>query len=315
MYIRSAKVIINPFARGGRTGKRWPQISELLKDAGLSFDHDFTEGVGHGIELAREAVAKGYELVIAVGGDGTVNEVVNGLVDEGGKGRATLGIISMGVGSDAVRSLGIPRDYAEACRLFSNFKRVTIDLGAVEYMRGNERVRRLFVNTAGLGFDAAVIEGTKRRLKIIRGTVPYVVGLMTTLVTYRNKEAALSIDGVRQDERIFFVVVNNGRYFGGGMKIAPDADPCDGLLDVVIAGDAGKIEVLWFLPRVYRGTHVTHPKVRMYQAKSIEVNSSQRLLLQADGELLGEAPASFSVLPAALTVAISGEIPSKENLG
>lgn len=299
-----AKVIINPLARGGSTGKKWPQISELLKDAGLSFDHDFTEGVGHGTELAREAVDKGYELVITVGGDGTVNEVINGLVDEGGKCRATLGIISTGTGGDLVRTLGIPRDYVQACHLFSNFKRVTIDLGAVEFVRGNETVQRLFFNTAGLGFDAAVVEGTSRRLKIIRGTVPYVVGLLTTLVTYRNKEVVLSIDGAKQEGRVLFIVVNNGRYFGGGMKVAPDADLCDGLLDVVIGGDAGKIEVLRTLPRIYSGTHITHPKIKLYQAKSIQVESTERLLLQLDGELVGKAPASFRVVPAALTVAI-----------
>jgi diacylglycerol kinase family enzyme len=151
------KVIVNPFARGGSTRNKWPHISELLRDAGLSFDHEFTEGVGHGTQLAREAVAKGYELVIAVGGDGTVNEVVNGLVGETGKSGATLGIISMGTGVDSARSLGIPRDYVQACRLLANPKRRVIDLGAVEYVAGSERVQRLFFNTAGLGFDAVVV--------------------------------------------------------------------------------------------------------------------------------------------------------------
>lgn len=299
-----AKVIVNHFAGGGVSGKRWPHISELLKDAGLSFDHVFTDGVGHGIELASEAASQGYELVIAVGGDGTVNEVVNGLVDETGKGRATLGIISMGTGGDLVRSLGIPRDYTEACRLLSNFKRATIDLGIVEYMIGGERVRRFFINTAGLGFDAVVVERQKGFPKIITGTLPYVICLMLTLGGYRNKQVILDVEGVKEEQRVFSVVVNNGRYFGGGMKVAPNADLCDGLLDVIVLGDMSKIEVLWNFPRVYRGTHITHPKVSTYQARSIEIQPSERMLLQADGELLGEAPASFQVLPAALTVAI-----------
>ncbi|MFQ5925013.1 MAG: diacylglycerol/lipid kinase family protein [Dehalococcoidia bacterium] len=298
------KVIINPFARGGVTGKRWPHISELLKDAGLSFDYVFTEGVGHGIELAREAAWQGYELVIAVGGDGTVNEVVNGLVDETGKGRATLGIISMGTCGDSVRTLGIPRDYAQACRLLSNFKRATIDLGVVEYMIGGERVRRFFINTAGLGFDAAVVERQKGFPKIIKGTLPYVICVMLTLGGYRDKQVTLDVEGAKEEQRVFSVIVSNGRYFGGGMKVAPDANLCDGLLDVIVIGDMGKPSFLWSFPRVYRGTHITHPKVRVCQAKSIEVQSGQRLLLQADGELLGEAPASFQVLPAALAVAI-----------
>ncbi len=300
-----AKVIINPTCRCGLSGKRWPHIRSLLQEAGLSFDHEFTQGVGHATQLARDAVVQGYELVIAVGGDGTVNEVVNGLVDEEGKGRTTLGIISMGTGGDAVRSLGIPGNYTQSCRLFSNFKEVTIDLGAVEYGRGDERVRRLFINTAGLGFDAAVVERFRRSsLRRIKGTMPYVICLLRTLGGYGNKGVSVEIDGVGEERRIFSIIVNNGRYFAGGMKIAPDADLCDGLLDVIIIGDVGKLEVLRTFPKVYRGTHITHPKLALYRGKSIRVDSVERLLVQADGELLGETPASFWVLPSALSVAI-----------
>jgi len=298
-----AKVIVNPRARGGRTGNAWPQISELLNHAGLSFDPVFTEGAGHGTDIAKEAVAQGYELVIAVGGDGTVNEVVNGLVDEEGKGRATLGIISTGTGGDLVRTLGIPRDYAQACRLLANPKRIAIDLAVVEYMSNNQRLRRFYINTAGLGFDAAVVERT-RRFKSLGGTIPFVIGFLTTFITYSGKDVALTIDGQRQEERDLFIVVNNGRYFGGGMKIAPDADPGDGLLDAVIVEDVGKLRLLWNFPRIYRGTHITHPKVRVLRVKAIEVEAKERMLLQVDGELVGEAPASFHVLPGALTVAV-----------
>lgn len=310
-----AKVIVNPSAGGGSTGKKWPHISELLSDAGLSFDHEFTEGVGHGTDIAKEAVAKGYELVIAVGGDGTVNEVVNGLVDEGGKGRATLGIISMGTGGDAARSLGIPRDYPQACRLLAHPGGRVIDLGAVEYAVGRERVQRLFFNTAGLGFDAAVVERQKDFPGIFKGTLPYVICLLLTMGGYHNKKVTLDIEGAKEEHRVFLVVVNNGRYFGGGMKVAPNADVCDGLLDVIVIGDVSKPKFLWNFPKVYRGTHITHPKISARWAKSIEVDSIERVLLQLDGELVGEAPARFWVLPAALTVAISGKTPSRGNLG
>ena len=304
-----AKVIVNPMARGGIAGKRWPHINKLLSDAGLAFDYDFTGGVGHGIELARGAVAKGYELVIAVGGDGTVSEVVNGIVDEEGKGRAVLGIIITGVGNDIVRTLGIPRDYANACRVFSDFKTAAIDLGVVEYMRGDEKARRFFINTAGLGFDAAVVERTVGRNKAIKGVIPYAFGLLSALRAYRNKDVVINIDGTASSQQAFLVVVNNGRYFAGGMKITPDADPCDGLLDAVILGDLGRVEVLWNLPKVYKGTHLTNPKLKSCQVKAIHIGSTERLLLQADGELLGQAPASIQVLPAALTVAVPHDSP------
>jgi YegS/Rv2252/BmrU family lipid kinase len=296
-------------ARGGIAGKRWPHINKLLREAGVSFEHDFTEGVGHGIELAREAVAKGYELVIAVGGDGTVSEVVNGIVDEEGKGRAILGIVITGVGNDIVRTLGIPRDYANACRVFSDFKTATIDLGVAEYMRGDERVRRFFINTAGLGFDAAVVERTLGRNKAIKGVIPYAFSLLLALAAYRNKDVVINLDGAAKEERAFLVVVNNGRYFARGMKITPDADPCDGFLDALIMGDLGRLAVLRNLPKVYKGTHITHPKLRLCPVKSIEVDTKERMLLQVDGELLGQAPASFQVLPAALTVAIPYDSP------
>ena len=303
MHIRHAKVIVNPFARGGVTEKKWPQISKLLRDVGLSFDHEFTQGVGHGIELAREAVTNGYQLVIAVGGDGTMNEVVNGLVDERGKGGATLGIISTGVANDVAHSLGIPRDYALACRLFSNLNTATIDLGVVEYIRGEERVRRFFINYAGLGFDAAVVERTHRLIKGIRGIIPYAFGFVTVLATYRNKDVVINLNGATKEQRVFSVMVNNGRYLGR-MKLTPDADPGDGLLDALIMGDLGRLEVLWNLPKAYKGTHITHRKLRLCPVKSVEVNTAQRMLLQVDGELLGQAPARFQVLPAALTVAV-----------
>jgi len=299
-----ARVIVNPFARSGVVGKKWPQVSELLRDAGLSFEYDFTEGVGHGIELAKEAVGKGHKLVIAVGGDGTVNEVVNGLVDESGKGRATLGIVNFGTGRDIARMLGIPRDYVQACRLFSCFKRVTIDLGAVEYVKGNERRRRLLVNTASLGFEGAVIERVRGPLRRTKGITSYVIALLLTLPGYCNKQVTLDLNGAKEKQRVFSIVINNGCYYAGPMKIAPGADPCDGFLDVVVVGDMGKVKLVWTLRKLHRGTHIARPMVSARQAKSIQVDSAERLLLQVDGELLGEAPAAFSILPAALTVAI-----------
>jgi YegS/Rv2252/BmrU family lipid kinase len=297
-----AKVIVNPLARGGVSRIKWPLIHESLKHAGLSFNYAFTEGTGHGSELAREAVEEGYELVIAVGGDGTVNEVVNGLVDESGRGRATLGIISAGTVGDFSHSLGIPRDVFKSCRLFSNFKRTTVDLGCVEYMKDNQRRKRFYINTAGLGFVTDVVGGTDRRLKFIGGTIPYVIGLIPTVKNYSNKDIILSIDGESRRERDFVVVVNNGRYLGGG-KVFPDADPCDGLLDVVIVGNMSKLEALWSFPRFYTGTHAGCPKINLCKARSVSVESLQPLPIQMDGEVVGELPASFQVVPSALDVA------------
>jgi YegS/Rv2252/BmrU family lipid kinase len=298
-------VIVNPYARGGVSRVTWLVISDALKRAGVDFDHAFTEEVGHGIELAKGAAEKGHELVIAVGGDGTVNEVVNGLVDDEGKGKATLGIISAGSVGDFGHMMGLPRTYANSCRMFADYKKTTVDLGMVEYFDKGQKVRRFYINTAGVGFVSDVVRGADRRMKFIGGTVPYAIGMVPLVIRYRNKDVVVNIDGDRTEERDFVILVNNGRYLGGG-KVFPDADPSDGLLDVAVVGDMSKLQMITTLPRFYVGTHIGHDKIRMCQAKSIEVDSPQQLPLQVDGELVGQTPVSFRVVPAALTVATGG---------
>ena len=298
------KLIVNPVAGAGRTFKKWPHISDLLKSIGLRFEHDITEAPKHAIELARAAVRKGYELVVCVGGDGTINEVVNGLYDSGAIKDVTLGIISTGTGSDYVRTIGIPPYYVDACQRLLNPTKLQVDIGVVEYANNGDQVKRLFVNFAGLGFDAEVVRATTQRYKALGGLPAYLLGLLTTLLCYRNRDIILKLDDQVQEKRVCSVVASNGKYGGGSMLVAPDADPTDGLLDVLTIDDLSKPDLLWSLPRIYKGTHLTHPKVTMTRARKVEVESRQRIFLQADGELLGEAPARFSLLPSALNIAV-----------
>jgi len=295
-----AKVIVNPVAGGGATRRKWPLIRELLIGSGLSFDYEYTQGVGHGIELARAAVGDGYELVVSVGGDGTANEVANGLIDPSGTGRATLGIIPTGTGADFARSIGIPRDLRDACSLLTGGRRLMIDVGVIEIEGG----RRLFINQAAIGFTAEVVETTRKQFKLLGGTVPYVIALLVALASYRKREVTLSFDGRSRSGRVLSVVFSNGAYFGGGMRVAPGADLSDGLLDVVIVGDVGRVDFILTFPTVYSGTHLSHPKVSLERTANIKLDSPERPLIEADGELIGEAPARFSVLPAALSVVI-----------
>jgi len=298
-----ARLIVNPAAGAGRTLRKWPVIRDFLRRIGLLFEHDLTEAPHHAMELAREAVRKGYELIVSVGGDGTINEVVNGLHSSGGLGSVTLGIISTGTGSDYIRTLGIPRAPDEACRrLLVPAKRV-VDLGRVEYGNGTARAERLFVNFAGLGFDAEVARQTSQRFKRLGGMPAYLMGLLSTLASHQNRDISLGIDGELNEKRVCAVVASNGRYGGGRMFVAPQADPGDGLFDVLTIGDVSRPELVWNLPRIYRGTHLTHPKISMVRGREIEVSSRQRMYLQADGEFLGEAPARFTALPSALSVA------------
>ena len=295
---------MNPVAGAGRTHRKWPHIRELLKSIGLHFEHDMTEAPRHAIELASSAARKGYELIVSVGGDGTINEVVNGLYESGTINDVALGIISTGTGSDYIRTIGVSPRYEEACRRLLAPDKLLVDLGIVEYSSNGSQAQRLFVNFAGLGFDAEVVRATTLKFKALGGLPSYLLGLLTTLLSYRNRDISLRLDGNLYEKRVCAAVMSNGRYGGGSMFMAPDADVTDGLFDVLTIDDLSKPDLLWSLPRIYKGTHLTHPKVTMTRAREIEVESRQRMCLQADGELLGEAPARFRILPSALNVLV-----------
>ena len=299
------KLIVNPEAANGAVGKNWPRIRDFLQAEGARFDAALTEKPGHATQLARQALDDGYRTIVAVGGDGTVNEVINGLVVEGSVDpEATLGIIPWGTGADFARMLGIPRDYMEACRHLLRSEPRPVDLGRITCLREGQEVERYFINAAGLGFDGEVAEIVNRFPKVLGGTITYLACLLISLVTYRNKNVELSFDGQPVRGRVNSVVVCNGRYFGGGMFIAPGAALDDGLFYVVILGNLNKLEVVVNLPRIYKGTHLTHPKVSHFSAKEIHVEAKERMFLQAEGELIGEAPATFRVIPRALKVLV-----------
>jgi len=299
-----AKVIVNPVAGAHSTHRKWPLISQRLRDAGLSFDYTYTEGVGHATELARLAAIDGHRYLVAVGGDGTVNEIANGILSSTSPPGTALGVVSTGTGSDFVRSVGISQDYATACSCLTSPRRLIIDVGVVEYMNDGKPERRFFVNGAGAGFDAEVVKTTERLPKYFGGTIPYVGGLLRSLFGYKNKSVVLRVEDKVETKRILSTVVSNGCYFGGGMRVAPQAELADGLLDVMTVDDMGKFELLKAFPTIYKGTHITHPKVRMEKATHITIESSEQVLVHADGELLGEAPASFWLMPAALSIVV-----------
>jgi diacylglycerol kinase (ATP) len=304
MSVSHAKVIINPAAGAYKTYKKWPQLNRLLDHIGLSFDHQYTEGAGHAIEIARNAASDGYRYLVAVGGDGTVNEVANGILNTGNAAEVSLGVVSTGTGSDFARSTGIPMDSLNACSVLTSTKRLVIDAGIVEYYKNGQKTQRYFVNAAGIGFDAAAVESTDKIPKYFGGTIPYLAGLLRTLIGYRNKSVVMDMDDRKKSAKILSVIVANGNYLGGGMRVAPDAVIDDALFDVVVIGDVGKLDLLKSLPMIYKGTHGNHPKVSIEKAAEVSIDTSERVLVHADGELLGEGPASFRLIPSALNVVV-----------
>ncbi|MFC1873589.1 diacylglycerol/lipid kinase family protein [Chloroflexota bacterium] len=302
-----ARVIVNPVAGGHSTYREWPRISKRLLDKGLSFDSVYTEGVGHAIELAKAAANADYRYIIAVGGDGTVNEVVNGILSSTGSHNTILGIVSAGSSCSFARSIGIPLDPVISCSLLTSQIRLLVDVGIVEYMGEGQHLHRFFVNEAGVGFSAAVVYSWKHlpnRLGFnITHTLRTIEGLKS-LLTYRNKKMKLRVGNNVEVIYSCAVVVANGRYFADGMQIAPHAILDDGLLDIVIIGNVGKFELLKIWPTLYRGNHIMHHKIREVKTTTLTIESDEQLLVEADGELLGEGPASFSVLPSALSIII-----------
>jgi len=304
LNLKFAKIIVNPAAGAGKTGRLWPRIMSLFKGNGLHFEHDITEAPGHAIELARAAAKKGYDMVVSVGGDGTIHEIVNGLHSSGCLKDALLGIVSTGTGSDYIRTIGVPRRFEDACRCFLKPNKRAVDVGVVEYKKNGTMGERLFVNFAGIGFDAEVVQRTTQQYKHLGALPSYLMGVLTTLIAYKNKDITLKLDGQQVEKKVCTVVMNNGRYGGGGMFTAPGADIADGYFDVMIIGDISKPDFLVSIPRIYKGTHITHPKVTMKRAKEIEIIADKKMPLQADGELLGEVPAHIRIMPTALNIIV-----------
>ncbi len=299
-----AMLIVNPAAGAGKTAREWPALTSRLRGAGLKFDYILTEAPGHAIALAREALLKGYELIVAVGGDGTVNEVVNGIYGEGAEKDVTLGIVSSGTGGDYIRTLGIPRSPEEACRCLLRPRKITVDIGVVEYVMGRQPAKRLFVNFAGVGIDAEIVKATTQRFKKLGAQPAYFAGLLSTMLTYRNIDTSIKLDGVAVSRKVCEVLVCNGKYGGGSMLAAPEADLSDGFFDVMAIKEMSKPELLRCFPTIYKGTHVNNPKVEMKRAKEIEICPVSPLPLQADGELLGETPVKIRIIPMAIKVAV-----------
>jgi diacylglycerol kinase (ATP) len=298
-------IVVNPVSGSGKTGQRWAGIEERLRIEGALFEAEFTHEPGHATTLARDAVAAGYRTIVSVGGDGTLNEVVNGLI---GNGRAApdvkLGLVPGGTGSDFGRGLGLPRDpLAAALRLLKAEPR-WLDVGQITCKLGAGTNTRYFINVAGIGFDGAVSDHVNRSSKALGGTIPYLSSLLVTLFSYTNKRVRWTLDGQARDEVLNSVIVANAHYFGGGMHISPNSKMDDGLFHVITLGDWGTLEFLVAVPRVYDGTHLTHPKVKEYTGREVTVEADGRMFMQAEGDLFGEAPATFKILPRALQVLV-----------
>jgi len=281
-------VIVNPNAGKGKGKKDWEKISGLLKKEGFIFETVFTKQRHHAIDLTREYIENGYRKIIVVGGDGTMNEVVNGVFGQKKVpvSQIILGMITVGTGNDWGRMFNIPVDYSEAISTLKKCSTFMQDAGIVKYYTGVKRESRYFINIAGLGFDALVVEKTNRQKDRGRkGVLLYFWNILANLLYYKFTITEITVDGHHIKNETFTISIGIGKYTGGGMMQTPNAIPDDGLFDLTVIKKMRKGEIIRSLKRLYDGTILDHPKVESYTGKIITINSEPKINLEVDGEL------------------------------
>jgi YegS/Rv2252/BmrU family lipid kinase len=294
--------LVNPAAGNGAAGRRWPELAHRAAAAGLQGDTLFSERPGHLAELARTAADEKATLLVVVGGDGSVNEVANGIA---GREDVEVAVIARGTGRDFVRTLGIPRDPAGAVDVALNGRTRAIDLGRVSYRTwsGDEEVS-WFANFGSAGWTGAIARRANETSKALGAHVSYVRAVIAVFLGWAPTRMRVELDGSRRERVLLDVAVGNGRFLAGGMMLTPDARPDDGLFDVLLIGDLSKRELLAVLPKVFRGTHLPHPKGELVRASVVTVEADEPLPIQLDGEQPGTTPVRFEVVRAALRVRV-----------
>lgn len=300
-------VIVNPNAGRRKGEKDWEKISALLRSAGITFKALFTEAPGHAIDITVSNIESGYKNLIVVGGDGTMNEVVNGIFMQKRypTHEVSLGMITVGTGNDWGRMFSIPHDYSEAISTIKLNNGFIQDAGVVKYYQGQDENSRYFVNIAGIGFDALVVSKTNKMKASGRGGPwAYLKSIITSLVKYRHTNTRISIDDNEINNSVFNISIGICKYNGGGMMQLPDAIADDGLFDITVINKIKKHDVILNLKRLYNGTINRHPMVETYKGKSIFIDSDPLIHLETDGESLGHSPFTFDIIPGSIRVLV-----------
>jgi YegS/Rv2252/BmrU family lipid kinase len=300
-------VIVNPESNQGRTRKRWGDIREALKKFIREYKFEFTEKPFHATEITRQVIKDGTELVIGVGGDGTMNEIANGFFEENRmiNPEATLGVVPAGTGCDLTKSLNIPPGLTNALKVITEAPSVRMDVGQVRFKNHEGRdEERFFLNVADFGLGGEVVRKVNDR-RLQRKASSYVRCLVTTMLQYRSKRIRIRVDGEGLPQGEYLIgAVANGRIFGKGMKVAPGARLDDGLFDNVLVRSMRFIEFCLHGWKLINGSHLSHPKISLVRGRKVEAfpEGPEDVLLELDGEQLGRLPATFEILPRNLVI-------------
>jgi YegS/Rv2252/BmrU family lipid kinase len=306
MYRRAVRtvVIVNPRSQGGAAGKNWPHLADRIRRQ-VPFEEAMTTAPGDATRLTREALRGGADRVVALGGDGTINEVMNGFFEDGTAiaPSAAMALLPYGTGGDFRKTVRVPKDFDQAVGVLATDRRRTVDVGRLDHAGGT----RMFLNIASFGMSGVVdrlVNQSKKRF----GKLSFMVASARGMLSYDNQRVRITFDGVAADSlemTINTVAVANGQYFGGGMHIAPEAELDDGFFDVVAIGDVGFTGFVLKSRRLYAGTHLTmkdvsHRRARVVHAEPVDPGAIVEIDL--DGETPGRLPATFTVVPRALSI-------------
>ena len=302
---RRSLLILNPRSRNGATGRRADSLVRRLRRALGPLDVERTRGPRDAERIAREAVRAGCDRLVVAGGDGTLSEVATGLLGAGLGGYATIGLLPLGTGGDFLRTLGVPRELGAAIACLREGKPRPLDAGRVSFVdAGGRQASAHFVNVASLGLSAHVVARVNRGRRALGGRLAFFGGALGAILRQGPAPVSLRLDGVEiHAGPLVLATAANGRYFGSGMHVAPDARTDDGLFDVVAISALGRAALLRRLPRIYRGVHLGDPAVSVRRGRVLEARAQgPRVPIELDGEPLGFLPARFEVLPGALSL-------------
>ncbi len=295
-------VIVNPHAGRGHVSQEIPELERTLRARDLPYRLLRTDGPGDATRFAREALEGGGRFLVAVGGDGTVHEVVNGMFADGKPlvDDAVLGVVAAGSGCDMVRTFGLPGDATRACNHLTGDNTYPLDIGTVTYVDAvGEQRQRYFANIAEAGLGAAVAARAERLPRGL-GQSRYFFGFWLVLPRFKLTIVRVQADRKTYEGPAYLVVVGNCQYYGGGMKISPRSYPGDGVLDVLVF-KGPKSDSFTMLPRIYRGEHIPHDHIEEFRVKGeLRIEADRPLPIEADGEVLGTTTATFEVLHASI---------------
>ncbi len=303
-------VILNPHAGAGKGSRDRKKIIDILKSSGLNYVLHVSEFPRHAIEIARDLADKGETNFIAVGGDGTLNEIVNGFFNGQGAVHSNIiiGMIPVGTGNDWIKTFGIPDDYDKAMQIILAGKKVTQDVGEINYSRNSTDAKRYFVNIAGFGFDGLVASNANTlKAKGITGFRVYVESLFASFLKFKASKTTVEIDGVKIEKNLFSASIGIGKYNGGGMMQVPEANPVQGIFHITLISKIGLWGILMNFRGLYNGKFIHDRRVSTFTGKEVNLISSEPLPGEADGETLGEGRFNTRILPHGLTV-LCGEI-------